>query len=229
MTDRKERTAVVIGAGMAGLAAARRLVQAGVLVTVLEKASYAGGRIHTEVVDDFAMESCAEFFTNFYALTKGLIRELGLQPEIVRIPGKVAVARAGHFYKVWPPGLGLLLTKLLSFRSKLLLLKLVGPLLLSWNRLDIHAPDKASALDTRSVAEYTRQALDDELLDYLFEPTLIGIYYWVPEHTSQTHLFLLLKQLPRMEFLITSQGVVDFPMRIPPCWFVRAILKCHSK
>ena len=108
MTDRKERTAVVIGAGVAGLAAARHLVQAGVQVTVLEKAAYAGGRVHTEVVDDFQMERCAEFFTNFYDLTRGLIRELGLQHEIVRIPGKVAVARAGRLYKLWPPGLGLL-------------------------------------------------------------------------------------------------------------------------
>ena len=88
MTGMKERTAVVIGAGVAGLAAARHLVQAGVQVTVLEKAAYAGGRVHTEVFDDFQMERCAEFFTNFYDLTRSLIRELGLQHEIVRIPRK---------------------------------------------------------------------------------------------------------------------------------------------
>jgi len=211
MTGMKERTAVVIGAGVAGLAAARHLVQAGVQVTVLEKAAYAGGRVHTEVFDDFQMERCAEFFTNFYDLTRSLIRELGLQHEIVRIPGKVAVARAGRLYKLWPPSLGLVLTRLLSFRSKLLLLKLVGPVLLSWNKLDIHAPEKASALDTRSVAAYTRQVLDDELLDYLFEPALIGLSYWVPEHTSQVHLFLMLKLLPRMEFFTLRHGMGCLP------------------
>ena len=50
------------------------------------------------------------------------------------------------------------------------------------------------------MAEYTHQALDDELLDYLFEPAFTGLSYWVPEHTSQVHLFLLLKLLPRFVY-----------------------------
>ena len=44
---------VVVGAGLAGLACARRLSAAGIDVTVLEAADRVGGRVRTEVVDGF--------------------------------------------------------------------------------------------------------------------------------------------------------------------------------
>ncbi len=44
---------VVVGAGLAGLACARRLTAAGVPATVLEAADEVGGRVRTDVVDGF--------------------------------------------------------------------------------------------------------------------------------------------------------------------------------
>src|SRR3954454_16286304 len=44
---------VVVGAGLAGLACARRLAASGVPVTVLEAADAVGGRVRTDVVDGF--------------------------------------------------------------------------------------------------------------------------------------------------------------------------------
>src|SRR3954466_1298194 len=44
---------VVVGAGLAGLACARRLAASGVAVTVLEAADGVGGRVRTDVVDGF--------------------------------------------------------------------------------------------------------------------------------------------------------------------------------
>jgi monoamine oxidase len=42
----------VVGAGFAGLAAARRLTQAGLSVVVLEARDRVGGRAHTETLSD---------------------------------------------------------------------------------------------------------------------------------------------------------------------------------
>ena len=47
---------VVVGAGMAGLAAARHLSNAGVEATVLEAAPRVGGRVQTDVVDGFLLD-----------------------------------------------------------------------------------------------------------------------------------------------------------------------------
>jgi phytoene dehydrogenase-like protein len=47
VTDQHTVDVVIIGAGVAGLAAGRRLTEAGVRVTVLEARNRIGGRIHT--------------------------------------------------------------------------------------------------------------------------------------------------------------------------------------
>ncbi|MDP2800379.1 MAG: FAD-dependent oxidoreductase [Phreatobacter sp.] len=53
----------VVGAGIAGIAAARRLVAAGYRVTVLDKSRGIGGRMATRRAGDFQFDHGAQFFT----------------------------------------------------------------------------------------------------------------------------------------------------------------------
>jgi monoamine oxidase len=70
---------VVIGAGMAGLAAARRLAEAGLRVTVLEASERVGGRILTVRDGDEVVELGAEFVHGRPAELWGLIEEAELE------------------------------------------------------------------------------------------------------------------------------------------------------
>lgn len=70
---------LVIGAGAAGLACARRLVQGGCSVRVLEARDRIGGRIRTDTsLTGYPLELGAEFIHGEGAVTHGLLREAGL-------------------------------------------------------------------------------------------------------------------------------------------------------
>ncbi|KIF70209.1 oxidoreductase [Streptomyces sp. AcH 505] len=70
---------VVIGAGIAGLAAARHLRDAGLDVTVLEAAPYVGGRMATDDVDGFRLDRLGQLLSASY-------------DELYRTPGLDGVA-----------------------------------------------------------------------------------------------------------------------------------------
>ncbi|MDT9699886.1 NAD(P)/FAD-dependent oxidoreductase [Streptomyces sp. P17] len=66
---------VVVGAGVAGLAAAHRLTSAGVTTAVLEAAHEVGGRMSTEKVDGFRLDRIGQLMSTSYPelqLTPGL-------------------------------------------------------------------------------------------------------------------------------------------------------------
>lgn len=211
MINPNRKTVIVIGAGMAGLAAARKLTLAGMQVTVLEKNQYAGGRVHTDVIGGLDIDTGAQFMASFYSHTYRLISELGLQGNIIPIKGGGAMSRHDHLYKVWPAGLNLLFTNLISLRSKLLLLKTAYPLLRYWKHLDNHAIYKAFPLDTQTVADYAHHTLDDEVLNYFLEPAFSAIFYWTPDQVSKAMFFVLLKTSFGMKLFTLRHGLGQLP------------------
>ncbi len=73
---------VVIGAGLAGLAAATRLQQAGLDVVVLEQSDGVGGRVRTDVVDGFRLDRGFQLLNPAYPEARQVLDldALDLQP-----------------------------------------------------------------------------------------------------------------------------------------------------
>lgn len=84
MTDRSEHI-VVVGAGAAGLMAARELARTGRRVTILEARERCGGRIHPLPVAQFgyAADAGAEFVHGEAPVTRALLREAKLSLQII--------------------------------------------------------------------------------------------------------------------------------------------------
>ncbi len=82
---------LVLGAGLAGLAAARDLAAAGTDVVVLEARDRVGGRVEQVLLDDGShIQLGGEVVGPFHTAYLGLVEELGLalQPSYVAVAGK---------------------------------------------------------------------------------------------------------------------------------------------
>ena len=92
---------VIVGAGVAGLSAARRLCAAGLTVTVLEAADHIGGRMAACQQEGFRLDHGAHLLnTSFPDLGNILdLPRLELRP----LAPEVLVHRRGHHYRVGSP------------------------------------------------------------------------------------------------------------------------------
>ncbi len=95
----KEETIIVIGAGAAGLLAARELSASGYKVTIVEAAGYVGGRIKTSADPSFGhpIEEGAEFVHGNLPLTLQLLKEANI--SFHRIKGKMLRNSNGRWHE----------------------------------------------------------------------------------------------------------------------------------
>jgi len=92
---------LIIGAGLAGLACARRLAQSGIACTVLEGSDDVGGRVRTDRVEGFQLDRGFQVFLSGYPEARTTLdySSLGLKPFY---PGAL-VRYAGQFHRMSDP------------------------------------------------------------------------------------------------------------------------------
>lgn len=83
--SRQSEHVVIVGAGAAGLMAARALARAGKTVTILEARERCGGRIHPLPASEFGYpaDAGAEFIHGDAPVTRALLREAGLSSQLI--------------------------------------------------------------------------------------------------------------------------------------------------
>ncbi len=180
----------VVGAGLAGLVAAHRLRTAGIDAPVFEASSEIGGRLRPETLDGVEFEPALRALPRSAPVLGGLIAELGLSKSVSRAP--LEGARCLKRGALVPESTRTLdhvtrgpLTSLRAGRLRSIVEWLGGD-------LDPLAPDRATRLDDRSVADFARVVLGRRAGPELFAPLLATLVGHDARETSRQLLFSLL-------------------------------------
>ena len=161
---------VVVGGGIAGLAAADRLAAAGVRVTLLEGSQRLGGKIHTVPFAGRALDVGAEALVMRQPAAIELCRELGLAGDLV-------TPAASRTYVWTRRGLRPLPADVLSQPSAadVLRSRVLSPLGLLRCGWDLVSPSAAPDGDV-TIGAIVRSRLGRQVLERIVDPLLGGIH-----------------------------------------------------
>lgn len=163
-------------------------------VVVLDRQATPGGRIQTEQRSGFLVEHGPNSMISPASGAEALIDALGLNGE--RIDKSDAVRRRylvrdGRAHALPIDPLGFFSSRFFSVRGRLRLLA---------------EPFIGRGPDDESVADFVRRRFGRELLDYVFDPLVGGLYAGNPENLSVAALLPRLKQL-EMRYGSVVRGV----------------------
>jgi protoporphyrinogen oxidase len=205
------RTAV-IGAGMAGLGAARRLQLHGCSPVVFEADDRVGGRIKTIRRTGFTFDVGAFIYLGSYSEAAEEMRQVGLGSQMHKIVAYGAMPRHGrlNFFDLSSP-LKVLGTPYLSACSKFKLTKLLWLLATHWRDLNYADAAGIAALDTDTVTSYCERELNGEILDYLAAVVVRGPWLSDPSYASVCQLLWTLKNFFKPYFYGLDDGMDALP------------------
>jgi protoporphyrinogen/coproporphyrinogen III oxidase len=177
----------VVGGGTAGLAAALKLVEKRLAVTVFEAGDRPGGVVRTIRREGFLVDLGPNTLVARDRLLPDLIELLGLSTEVVQAPRSAGIRYVVRDGTPVPLPMGpaaFARTPLLSSRAKLRLLA------------EPFIPRRSPQEQEESISEFVRRRLGAEVLDYAVDPFVSGVYAGDPERMAVRHA---LPQLAEME------------------------------
>ena len=196
---------LVVGAGLAGLTAAKVLSQSGREVLLLEKSDGVGGRVRTDQYKDFLLDRGFQVLLTAYP---ELPKHLNL--SLLRLhsfESGATIFSDGHFSKVGDPFrnvssiMSTAFTKTIGMQDKIKLLKLRNSLI-GRKKIYFQQKDDKRILETFEELGFTSKAIIS-----FFKP-LVGGIQLDPSLSGSTRLcFLVLKMLFIGDAAIPSRGM----------------------
>ncbi|MEU3474642.1 FAD-dependent oxidoreductase [Rhodococcus sp. NPDC006774] len=199
----------VIGAGVAGAAAARILKREGHEPVVLEAADGIGGRVRTVEHNGFEIDSGAIFVMGSYARTRAVLREQGRMSMMRRWHARTAVLDgAGRKHRVrldrpWT----LLRLPQLTIGDRLRAVRQIGRLALGRDQGPFDIDDLAAADDGRTLDRWSRDSLGDRTFEYVVRPLMDPLTGADPRKISAGFVKTLLTQVHRTQLTVPDGGL----------------------
>src|ERR671932_1604664 len=204
---------VVVGAGLAGLACARRLTACGVTVAVLEAADRVGGRVRTDVVDGFRCDRGFQLLNPAYPEVR---RVLDLRALRLRaFPAGVVVATGDRRRLLADPRRTAPAKLPRALRGALATVHSAGEVaaLARWalRAVRAHPADLLAAPDEPWGEALDRLGIDGELRHAVLDPFLAGVIGERDGSTSRRYVDLLLRSFALGRPSVPWEGVQAVP------------------
>ena len=185
------RKVAVVGAGIAGLGAAWVLARDGYDVVVLERERHAGGRLTSEAVDGFRLDTGGSTLSSADRELLDWVDALGLRDELLPLrPVVAAQPHRGRIREIDPRSLiGIARIPGVKPRHGLRLLRLPRLLARFGERIDPDAPERAADFDDRSLADFGRLYFGASVLERWMTP-FVGSASPCDERQASRVLFL---------------------------------------
>jgi protoporphyrinogen/coproporphyrinogen III oxidase len=186
---------VVVGGGIAGLAAALRLERLlpGTEVVIVEAAPRLGGKILTERVGEFVIEGGPDSFLTSKPRAVELCEELGLAGRLIRRAGSDgrSYVRLGGRLHTLPAGLtGMIPTRLDTMAAS----GILSPEGMERIARELELPPAPKNGD-ESIAAFVRRRMGLEAYERLVGPLMCGIFGGDGDHLSLAATFPALRRL----------------------------------
>lgn len=185
---------IIVGAGLAGLTAAYKLVKSGRKVLVIEKEKFVGGRTSSWNDDGFMVEAGFHRHIGYYKELPKILSEVGVnindivmwekESEIKIIDDKKLVLGISPFHNPYTFLKDILGNReILSFNDKLSMIKLFG---IGFKDYSFN-PDE---LDKYSIYEYAKKLnITDNVINYVVSSLSTGIFFLPMEKYSSKLFF----------------------------------------
>ncbi|MEU5790827.1 NAD(P)/FAD-dependent oxidoreductase [Micromonospora purpureochromogenes] len=207
-----ETDVVIVGGGLAGLAAARRLHRAGVPWRLLEAGGRLGGRVATDAVDGYLLDRGFQVLNTAYPRLGTLLDVDGL--ELGWFTSGVLVRRGDRLDRLVNPlrepggAPGTALAGIGSLLDRIRFAALAtGCATLPKSRL-------LTAPETTTEAALRRAGLSDAIIEELLRPFLSGVLIDRELETSSHVLAMILRSFARGRIGLPARGMAALPRAI---------------
>ncbi|GMN45726.1 hypothetical protein TIFTF001_014906 [Ficus carica] len=203
---------VVVGAGLAGLAAATRLASENVPFLLLEASDAVGGRVRTDSVDGFLLDRGFQIFITAYPEARKLLdyRALDLQ----RFYSGARVYYGGEFHTVADP-IRHFLDSVQSLTNPIG--SVLDKLLIASTRLRVLSkPDEEilTATEVPTIDLLKSSGFSDSIISRFFRPFFGGIFFDKELETTSRLFDFIFKCLALGDNTLPARGIGEIPEQL---------------
>jgi phytoene dehydrogenase-like protein len=210
---RRDAEVIIVGAGLAGLAAARKLVDAGHRVVLLEAADRVGGRVATDVIDGFLIDRGFQVVNSSYPALQAQL-DVPMLDLRAFLPGAAVRDVHGHLHRLIDPrrrpdqALHTAADQLLPWHTKVRLAALTARFVATPPQQLLDAPEQSTG------AKLNAAGLGPVATERLLRPFLAGVFGEAELTTSSRFFALVWRSFALGKIGIPSRGMAALPAQL---------------